>query len=214
MINTAIKTFNNLGYLETTLTETQLRPVKQEIDAIKNSMFFSTKMNNRLAGNLEHEYSLIQIKDYIEQLVLPYCYEFDKTVNQIERFINKMDKVQNVPLYLGEPWVNFQKKYEFNPPHTHSGVFSFVIWIDIPYSFQDEKMNPSSRNSGANVPGCFDFIYASQDGLGNHVIPADKMFNGKMLVFPARTMHCVYPFYTSDEYRISVSGNFYFKLEQ
>ncbi len=30
-------------------------------------------------------------------------------------------------------------------------------------------------------------------------------------IYPAKQLHCVYPFYTSDEYRISVSGNFYFK---
>lgn len=214
MINTAIRTFNNLGYLETTLSETQLHPIKQEITAIKNSMFFSTKMNSRLAGNLEHEYSLIQIKDYIEQLVMPYCYELDNTVKHIERHVNKLDNVKHVPLFLGEPWVNFQKKYEFNPPHTHSGLFSFVIWIDIPYTIEQERANPSSRNSSAKVPGCFDFIHNTQDGIGNHTIAADKSYNSKMLVFPARTMHCVYPFYTSDEYRISVSGNFYFKIGQ
>ena len=28
-----------------------------------------------------------------------------------------------------------------------------------------------------------------------------------MLVFPAALQHAVYPFYTSDDYRISVSGN-------
>lgn len=214
MISTEIKTFNNLGYLETKLTEIQLAPLKQEVESIKNSMFFSSKMNSRLAGNLEHEYSLIQIKDYLEHLVLPYCYQLDQTINHIERHVNKLDNVKHVPLYLGEPWVNFQKKYEFNPPHTHSGVFSFVIWVDIPYSLEQERANPSTRNSSAKVPGCFDFIYNSQDGIGNHTIPADKSYNSKMLVFPARTMHCVYPFYTSDEYRISVSGNFYFKLGQ
>ncbi len=214
MIDTAIKTFSNLSFLETKLSNSQLMPIKQEIDSIKKSMFFSSKMNDRLAGNLEHEYSLMQIREYIEQLVSPYCYELDRKVKHIERFANKLDDIKHVPLYLGEPWVNFQKKYEFNPPHTHSGVFSFVIWIDIPYSLEQEIANPSSRNSSAKVPGCFDFIYASQDGLGNHTVPADRTYNGKMLVFPARTMHCVYPFYTSDDYRISVSGNFYFRFEK
>jgi len=28
-----------------------------------------------------------------------------------------------------------------------------------------------------------------------------------MLIFPARMTHCVYPFYTSQDYRISISGN-------
>jgi len=32
-------------------------------------------------------------------------------------------------------------------------------------------------------------------------------------MFPSQLIHAVYPFYTSDEYRISVSGNIKFKVE-
>ena len=35
----------------------------------------------------------------------------------------------------------------------------------------------------------------------------DKSFEGQMLMFPAPLQHIVYPFYTSDESRITVSGN-------
>ena len=33
-----------------------------------------------------------------------------------------------------------------------------------------------------------------------------------ILLFPSEMYHGVYPFYTSDDYRISVSGNFNFKI--
>ena len=42
-------------------------------------------------------------------------------------------------------------------------------------------------------------------------IPVDKSFEGKMIMFPASQYHAVYPFYTSDEERITVSGNLKFK---
>ena len=42
-------------------------------------------------------------------------------------------------------------------------------------------------------------------------IPVDKSFEGKMLMFSASQYHAVYPFYTSDEERITVSGNLKFK---
>ena len=32
-------------------------------------------------------------------------------------------------------------------------------------------------------------------------------FNGVMLFFPAKLRHCVYPFYETDEPRISIAGN-------
>jgi hypothetical protein len=33
-----------------------------------------------------------------------------------------------------------------------------------------------------------------------------------LLLFPAKLTHAVYPFYSSDDYRISVSGNVVFKV--
>ena len=38
-------------------------------------------------------------------------------------------------------------------------------------------------------------------------LPIDKNWEGYMIMFPANLQHCVYPFYTSDETRISFAGN-------
>ena len=38
-------------------------------------------------------------------------------------------------------------------------------------------------------------------------LSVDKSFENKMIIFPAELHHLVYPFYTSDDYRITVSGN-------
>jgi hypothetical protein len=39
---------------------------------------------------------------------------------------------------MGDAWVNFQEKYEYNPIHLHDGVFSYVIWYQIPFYKEDE----------------------------------------------------------------------------
>ena len=39
------------------------------------------------------------------------------------------------------------------------------------------------------------------------LLAVDKTFEGKMLMFDASQMHYVSPFYTSNDYRITVSGN-------
>jgi hypothetical protein len=92
--------------------------------------------------------------------------------------------------------------------HRHGGVFSFVIWIDIPYAIDDEKSHPTSKESTANIPGHFQFVYTNILGeTSNYNIPADYTFKNQMVMFPAKLSHSVYPFRTSDEYRISVSGN-------
>ena len=39
----------------------------------------------------------------------------------------------------------------------------------------------------------------------------DSQYENTICVFPSILNHAVFPFYTSDEYRISVSGNIYLK---
>ena len=56
--------------------------------------------------------------------------------------------------------------------------------------------------------GCFQFNY--QNILGDcqtWQYELDKTWEGHMLLFPSKLQHAVYPFYTSDEDRITVAGN-------
>ena len=58
------------------------------------------------------------------------------------------------------------------------------------------------------------FVFVMNNDMGqivSHAVPADKEWEGKMALFPASLNHQVYPFYTSDEYRISISGNIGFQ---
>jgi len=41
----------------------------------------------------------------------------------------------------------------------------------------------------------------------NVLVEVDKSWEGTIIMFPAFLHHMVHPFYTSDEYRISISGN-------
>ena len=105
-------------------------------------------------------------------------------------------------------WVNFQNKHEFNPIHNHSGLVSFVIWMKIPYQWQDQHALPICANSNAPSAGDFQFTYS--DMLGGHQDYRIKMGDfqeGWILVFPAQLRHQVYPFYECDEQRVSISGN-------
>jgi hypothetical protein len=116
---------------------------------------------------------------------------------------------KNKQIYLKDVWVNFQKKTEFNPPHTHDGLFSFVIWINVPYYIKDEHDKSPGKYSIENLAGCFQFQYL--DTLGSicmHSIPADKTYENTLIIFPSKMVHSVFPFYSSDDYRISISGNF------
>ena len=43
--------------------------------------------------------------------------------------------------------------------------------------------------------------------INNEIIHADKSYEGKICLFPSKLRHSVSPFFSSDDYRISVSGN-------
>jgi hypothetical protein len=108
-------------------------------------------------------------------------------------------------------WVNFQKKCEFQPPHNHDGMFSFVIWMDIPYDYEDEeKLHLTRPSKGVMSPtGNFSFMYSEGNcrSVSEYTIPMSPSMNGYCCVFPSDLCHQVYPFYTSDKERISISGN-------
>jgi hypothetical protein len=54
----------------------------------------------------------------------------------------------------------------------------------------------------------FEFVHVDSFGkLQNTRLPVDKTWEGKIAVFPAELNHQVYPFYNTDELRISISGN-------
>ena len=110
----------------------------------------------------------------------------------------------NVPFVCDAPWYNLQKKYEFVPNHTHDGVLSYSAWIKIPYNLLDETAD-------GQYASCFEFTYVGTTGtVLSELIKVDKSFEGKIMMFPSSLTHCVYPFYTSDSTRVSVSGNILF----
>jgi hypothetical protein len=197
--------FSNIGFSGISFTEEELSPIKKEIFEIQKNNFSAIKCNNKLAGNIQKEFKLTECKEYVENLILPICAKFDEEFNYTKK-INVL--TEDCPLVLDSVWVNFQSKHEFNPHHIHYGVFSFVIWIQIPYNNETELSNPSTKESGAKCAGQFEFMFINSLGqINQHRIPADKKFENKGVLFTSNLSHCVYPFFTSDQYRISVSGN-------
>ena len=51
-------------------------------------------------------------------------------------------------------------------------------------------------------------ISITLDSYGSNIsYKLSKNYEGTMLFFPAKLRHCVYPFYGTDEPRISIAGN-------
>jgi len=199
--------FPNIGYISKKFTDTELQPIRDEIQLIQQSFKNAKPFNSELAGHIQKEFQLSSnTNDYISRLLIPCATEYDIYYNFFSK-INVLTK--DAPMVLESSWVNFQEKYEFNPNHIHVGILSFVIWMSIPYNQKIESERGPGNMATVNQSGNFQFTYT--DILGSTAsmsIPADNSFENTMVMFPAKLMHCVYPFYTSNEYRISVSGNF------
>ena len=198
-----------IGYTMHTVPGVVLNQIKKEINQLINTNFESAvPYNYTLAGAIEKEYRLTDSVDIINeylQTITPHHWEqWGEIGNKHKMYV--LDK----SFTHSDLWVNLQQKYEYNPLHLHQGELSFVIWVNIPYDLEDEKRLPSMRSqTSPNLPS-FKFRFPNfmgPGGMGTHIIEVDKSYEGKLILFPSYLLHEVSPFYTSDGYRISVSGN-------
>lgn len=202
--------FPNYGFLKIQLTDEQVAPILQEVEKIQTDFSSATMANDYLVGQIQKEFKLSSCYDHLNALLKDFVQVYE---NKFKFFSNIAWISEKVPLCISNIWVNFQAKHEFNPVHDHAGILSFVLWIKIPYTMQNEILNSPGKDAKAQLSGHFSFYYTDMLGdIRHYDIPADQSMENCMLVFPAKLNHSVHPFYSSDEYRISVSGNIVFQI--
>jgi hypothetical protein len=192
---------------------------KKNFDWLKKEVFKSKKTgikkNNTLVGHIKEEYAIVEVTPDFHDFLCSQAMGH----KSFDMHNKKLDILsENKPLFLENIWVNFQKKHEFNPIHDHSGLFSFVIFVKIPYDLNKEEnyfseiRKPDNRGHSFIETSKFNFVNTGPQGITTTSVPVDKSFEGKMFMFPSRQLHLVYPFYTSNDYRITVSGNIKIKV--
>ena len=175
------------------------------IDYLKTQIKKKNELENftkYLAGHIQDEYQIKVTNDY-SNYICDCIANNPITIN----YLNKIDTLsKNCPIFLDKSWINFQKKHEFNPLHDHQGVFSFIIFMQIPYKLKEELKVYTDANG--QYTSCLSFIFTDTNGsVVDKNCYVDESYLYKMLIFPAKLKHMVYPFYTSDKERITVSGN-------
>ena len=196
----------SVGYLSVDVPSDVMAAIKIDIQDMLNTDFQNVQqVNKRLYGAIEKEYRLNTSSNLVSKFACAVAREYWKFTSEKNNF-NKNHFVNNI-------WVNFQKKYEFNPLHSHMSCdLSFVLWVKIPYNLELEKKMSHVCNSNMfnDETTAFTFLYPdpyNPDGISKKILQIDSNYEGKMIVFPSSLQHIVYPFFTSDEYRISVAGN-------
>lgn len=185
----------NTNFILVNAPEQVMAEIKEQVDAIMSGAKPPVMFNSRLAGQIKGEFQL-ELSDTSKKLIEFFGAEYLKR--------NDLDVPE--PVKFQESWVNLQVKHEYNPLHDHSGVLSWVIWVNIPYDLEEElKMFPTAKNQDASM---FSFVYTNVLGeISTFNLRIDKSWEGRMVIFPAKMKHQVSPFYTSDGVRISVAGN-------
>jgi len=151
-----------------------------------------------LAGLLKEEYYLeYEDKQYFVSVLKDTFFDY------LNYYFNEFGCFVDCPIDgvgLDTLWINYMQKNEFNPPHTHSGNFSFVIYLDVPEIINEEKTIARSPH-----PGSIQFIYG-QSARFLSTLHNFRPKTGDLFIFPAYLTHYVTPF-KSDVVRISMSGN-------
>lgn len=190
------RNFNNMGFLDIKLPKLLFNSLKKECKIALNS---NKEMKSGLSGKgvathryVQNKKNLNELNSLLIELITVYRQNFKLDPSRTKTLTN------NLPFKIDRPWINYQKKYEFIPQHTHDGVFSYTIWIDLP------------DNEG-DYASTFEFTYSDIQGLlRTNTVELNKKDNGRMLFFPSTIVHQVYPFYNSNKKRISISGNILF----
>ena len=198
---------NNHGWIQTTLGSESMDYLWKCIDNKKEDY------RSRLAGNISESYELEDKNGWFSGNVLRILVEqYEKSFGNIAKGI---PTTSPHPFCLEGFWVNYQKKHEFNPLHNHTGVYSFVIWMKIPFDYEDQINLPNCK--GSNHPLNSGFVFEYLDILGRmkyYSYGLSKGDEGNMLFFPSELHHQVYPFYNCNKTRISISGNILLNTSQ
>ena len=162
----------------------------QEIANSKNGTVHTSGLSS--TGVAEH-FRVTTSKEYLEEFILELISQY-----QSSHYLTNLRYLDKSAPYVFRPsWFNFQTQGQFVPNHTHEGVLSFVIWLQVPSDIKNDEFS-----------GKFEFTYC--DILGNtrpYQIAVDSNAIGRCMLFPAGLRHCVYPFYNSSQLRISVAGS-------
>lgn len=157
-------------------------------------------MNFKLAGNLKFGRSYRYKKEFqghVENYIIDKAHTFVTVQNEI--FNHDLPEKQD--MFLDDMWINFTHQFDFNPPHIHKEMLSFIIYCKVPQEIFQVQADSLSQNAGKVV---FEYGEAISQFVDTEypVQPYENL----MFIFPAKLRHYVSSFWV-DEERISVSGN-------
>ena len=163
--------------------------------------------NKQLVGKIQNEHSLFyggkdesKMKNHnkLTSDVLKYF------MDMFRHYLN-WNKIKDYELHLNSIWVNQMKEHEYNPVHIHRGTLftglSSVMILSLPSTYGKEYSNDEvPQNGKLQILGSASGQFAKIDFQ-----PSLKIRD--FFIFPYDMRHCVYPFNSTNETRITLAAN-------
>ena len=126
------------------------------------------------------------------------CKNYIESVRNSDEGSQKMWK--DFTMKIIQAWIVSQYKYDYNPPHTHGGTMSGIIYLKVPKRITTNLEVPDGKLSFQGF-----LPYKPEMLMFNQNQPIHPK-TGDVYVFPAWLSHQVYPF-DFDEERRCISFN-------
>ena len=102
-------------------------------------------------------------------------------------------------------WCRASQQGDYQSIHDHLSVFTFVVWLKIPFDGKKE-----AEEQAGFRPEASDFVLIYPDTCGQLMKKHYRLnphMDGRMIFFPSDMNHLVYPHFTTEEWRISIAGD-------
>jgi uncharacterized protein (TIGR02466 family) len=201
--SSTVEMFNPFGcfFLRHKLPEDTYNILEQEVDSVKQNLNDSifvevTDFSPNLVGKNSY-----QIK--MNQLVLKNSRLSDYILNISNQYL-KNQNLSPTNLRLGNVWINYCYKGDYNPIHNHDSLLSGVIYIrQDEETFNDVEVN---NRAGPDLPGMTHFVYSLNNSPLNKFTYFNKFEKQQVLLFPSWLNHWVNP-YNGEGERITIAFN-------
>jgi hypothetical protein len=186
------KQFPNWGYCTKQLSEKNLQPIIAEVDSILNQ---ETVGEFNEGGHVEMSYWLSErTRLHLEYLMVSTLREYRQ--NDPAYLSSNQPKltVSRVNLYVQQP-------QESMGLHRFQGAFNWCLFLRVPYTLENERQHDRDRS------GLLELSYTDVTGSIIHMaVPADRSWEGRLIIYPGNVSSTVYPFRSTPDARVVLTG--------
>lgn len=187
------------------INESILAELQSRIEDVRGNK--EKDVGERLAGRIVQQYDISEncSKQVYDEITSHLKHKYDEL--QAVTGLDYQSSIDWNQIWIDALWTNIQKAGEYNPPHIHNGMYSFVIYTKNDMTQEEAVNNQFDIQKNQGMAGHLELRYG-EAAFANFSHFTHWPEVGDIIIFPSWLQHCVHSFYKEDAERISVAGNF------